>query len=74
MVEILFNNNGFVFLIFGSEQRVLSRPSLDNDRGAAEPASDSWPGGREGEKCETEGKGELESVLTVWETSLSFSF
>ena len=61
VVEIIFNNNGFVFQ-FSEVSREFSpgsRLSLDNDRGTTEPATNPWPGGSEGENYEIEGKGEL---------------
>ena len=60
MVEIIFNNNGFVFQ-FSEVSREFSpgsRLSLDNDRGTTEPATKLGAGGSEGEDCEIERKGE----------------
>ena len=60
VVEIIFNNNGFVFQ-FSEVSREFSpgsRLSLDNDRGTTEPATNPWTGGSEGENYEIEGKGE----------------
>ena len=58
VVEILFNNNGFVFQFSEVRREFSPSSSVDHDRGTTEPAPELWPGGTEGENCETKGKGE----------------